>query len=76
MSKELIMHADSLQEIMQRLKCSIALMYALYETAGVSDVSEAALSGMCDLLECICRDFQAHVECAELCAESSREAMQ
>lgn len=75
MSKELIMHADRLQEIMHRLRGGIALLYALYEAAGVSGVSETAIGGMCDLLECICRDFQTDVDAAEDCAENSNEAV-
>lgn len=69
MNTELLMHVDSLQEIMERLKGGCALLQAIYDSAVVATISKDALGGMCDLLESICRDFQADIECAEHCAE-------
>lgn len=42
-----------------------ALLYLLYESAGTSTISEDAINGVCDLLEMICRDFQADIDSAE-----------
>lgn len=76
MNNELPMPRDNLDDIMNRLKGCRALLNHLYEIAGATSISEDALSGMCDLLECICRDFQADIECAERQAEENytREA--
>lgn len=74
MSKELIMSYDNLDGIMDRLKGCNALLRALYETAGATAISEHALGGMCDLLECICKDLQAGIECAEHYAENRKPA--
>lgn len=69
MSNELLVSRDNLNGIVVRLNGCRALLNALYEIAGATSISEDALSGMCDLLECICRDFQADIDCAESCAE-------
>lgn len=60
-----IMAGGILENIMSRLKGGIALLNALYENAGATEISEDALSGLRDLLECICRDFQADIDSAE-----------
>lgn len=56
---------DNLTDIMQRLIGCRALVNALYEMAGSSAVPAAAISGIYDLLDCICRDFQADIDCVE-----------
>jgi len=60
-----IMAGGNLENIMDRLNGCRAVLYALYEIAGTSAVSENALYGACDLLEMICRDFQADIDAAE-----------
>lgn len=77
MNNELLMSRGNLEDIMTRLNGCRALLGVLYENAGagISETPEAALGGMCDLLECICRDFQADIECAELQAEKEDAGM-
>lgn len=53
---------DGLEDIICRLKGCSALLHLLYESAGASAISEDAISGVCDLLESICRDFQADID--------------
>ena len=50
---------------MDRMKGRRALLYLLYESAGVSAISEDAIKGVCDLADVICRDFQADIDGAE-----------
>lgn len=65
MKYDKIMAGGNLENIMTRLNGCRALLYLLYESAGVSAVPEDAISGVCDLLEMICRDFQADIDGAE-----------
>lgn len=65
MKYDKIMSGGNLDNIMTRLNGCRALLYLLYESAGSSAISEDAISGVCDLLEMICRDFQADIEAAE-----------
>ena len=65
MKYDKIMAGDNLDNIMGRLRGCIALLSVLYGNAGTSETSEDALGGLRDLLECICRDFQADIDAAE-----------
>lgn len=65
MTHDKIMSGGNLENIMERLNGCRALLYLLYESAEVSVVSENAINGVCDLLEVICRDFQADIDAAE-----------
>lgn len=53
---------DHLDNLLDRVKGCRSLMEMLFEVAGNSNVPEAALGGMCALLETICRDFQAEMD--------------
>ena len=65
MKYDKIMAGGNLENIMTRLKGCRALLYFLYESAGARVISEDVLSGVCDLLEIIYRDFQADIDAAE-----------
>lgn len=62
------MSHDALGDIMSRLIYCGALLDTLIGAMGENGMVNA-LSGVHDLLNCICRDFQADIDCAELCAE-------
>lgn len=65
MKYDKIMAWGNLDKIMAQLNGCRALLYLLYESAGASAISEDAISGVCDLLEMICRDFQTDIDAAE-----------
>ena len=65
MKYDKIMAGGNLDNIMERLNGCRALLCALCEIAGTSRISEEALFGVTDLLEMICRDFQADIDAAE-----------
>lgn len=65
MKYDKIMAGGNLENIMDRMKGRRALLYLLYESAGVSAISEDAIKGVCDLADVICRDFQADIDGAE-----------
>ena len=65
MKYDKIMAGGNLENIMDRLNGCRALLYLLYERAGAGPISADAVSGVCDLLEMICRDFQADIDAAE-----------
>lgn len=75
MSTELLMSRDNLEDIMDRLKGCRALMEALHMVSEETVIPVATLGGMCDLLECICRDFEADIACAENQAEKEAVAV-
>ena len=60
-----VMTVGNLEDIVVRLKGCRSLVDMLCEVAGVSTIPEAALSGISDLLDVICRDFQADIDSAE-----------
>lgn len=60
-----VMSTDNLNDIIHRLSGCHALVNALYEIAGVTTISEDALSGVLDLLDGIRRDFRADIDSAE-----------
>lgn len=60
-----IVAGGSLENIMGRLNGLLALLYLLHESAEANCISEDAVGGLCDLLETICRDFQAGIDAAE-----------
>lgn len=68
MKYDKIMAGGNLENIMERLigcRALLSSLYLLYGSAGASSISKDAISGVCDLLEMICRDFQADIESAE-----------
>lgn len=65
MKYDKIMAGGNLENIMDRMKGCLALLNVLYESAGSSVISEEAIYGVRDLLEMICRDFQADIDSAE-----------
>lgn len=60
-----IMTGGNLEDILKRLNGCRALLNVLYVEAGGSVVGEDAISGVRDLLDAICRDFQSDIEGAE-----------
>lgn len=60
-----IMAVGNLEDISRRLAGCSALLCSLCETAGESRISEEAISGVEDLLDCIRRDLQADIDAAE-----------
>lgn len=60
-----VMTIGNLEDIVARLKGCRSLVDMLCQVAEVSSIPENALSGICDLLEMICRDFQADIDAAE-----------
>ena len=73
MKKELIMPAGNLEDIVGRLTYCGALLDAVICAMGDNSMVDA-LSGVHDLLNVICRDFQADIDCAEVHAEKGRMA--
>ena len=65
MKRGKIMAEGNLEDIMERLQGCLALLHLLYESVGVSAISGDAVNGVRDLLEMICRDFQADIDAAE-----------
>lgn len=65
MKYDKIMAGGNLDNIVSRLNGCRALVDTLREIVGVSTISEEALGGISDLLEMICRDFQADIDAAE-----------
>ena len=64
MKHGVIMSAGNLEDIMGRLICCSALLDALIAAMGDNRMVDP-LSGVHDLLEVICRDFQADIDLAE-----------
>ena len=60
-----IMTCGNLENILNRLAGARALVCVLAENSSTSVTSEDALNGVADLLEAICRDFQADIDAAE-----------
>ncbi len=60
-----IMTVSSLENSTERLKGVLALVCVLAENSSTSVTPEDALNGVADLLEAICRDFQADIDAAE-----------
>ena len=65
MKYDRIMAGGNLDNIMTRLNGCRALLCLLHKSAGVSAISADAINGVCDLLDTICRDFQADIDAAE-----------
>lgn len=63
--KEIEESLGNLHEIVSRLNCGCALLDAIRGSSGISVASGDTLSGISDLLECICRDFRADIEYIE-----------
>ena len=60
-----IMTVGSLEDTLGRLAGARALVCVLAEHSSTSVTPEDALNGVADLLEAICRDFQADIDAAE-----------
>lgn len=60
-----IMAGGKLENILNRLTGARALVCVLAENLNTSITAEDALNGVADLLEMICRDFEADISCAE-----------
>ena len=69
MKNGIVMDHDGLNDIMGRLICFNALLDALRLAVDEDNMIVDALASAHDLMSCICRDFQADIECAERCAE-------
>lgn len=69
MNGELIMSRENLEDIMGRLTCCRAVFDVIHKNLADGENCVDALYGACNLLECICRDLQADIDCAELQAE-------
>ncbi len=70
-----IMVTDNLEDIMSRLAGCRALLYMLHAAAEVNAISGDALGGVSDLLDNICRYFQADIEAAVDCTEKAATAL-
>lgn len=60
-----IMTVGSLENTLDRLSRARALVCVLAENSSTSVTPEDALNGVADLLEAVCRDFQADIDAAE-----------
>lgn len=60
-----IMPGGKLENILNRLTGARAMVCVLAENSSTSITPEDALNGVADLLEMICRDFEADISCAE-----------
>lgn len=69
MSKNLVMSAGNLEDIMGRLICFGSLLETIRLAMDAGDKMVDSMSSASDLLSCICRDFQADINCAEVQAE-------
>lgn len=74
MSKDLIMPASGLEDIRLRLTCFNSLLNTILKSMDDSDKMVDSMYSACDLLSCICRDFQADIECAALRMEKEEAA--
>ena len=68
MKKNLLMEQDSLDEIVGRLICFNALLETIRLAMDDDDKLVDTMSSAHDLLDCICRDFQADIDSAEFYA--------
>ncbi len=60
-----IMTVSSLENSTERLKGVLAVVYLVCGIVEVSGIPEDAVRGVADLLETVCRDFQADIDAAE-----------
>ena len=74
MKYDKIMAGGNLDNIMGRLICCNALLDALRLAMDDADPMVDALAGVHDLLEVICRDFQADIDSAEDYIETEDKA--
>lgn len=58
------MEIDAVKNTVSRMDGCIALLNSLAENAGISAISEDALMGLADLLECIRGDLEADIHAA------------
>lgn len=65
MKYDKIMAGGNLENIMSRLKGCRLLLCILTEHAECSETPSEVLQSAADLLESICRDFQADIDAAE-----------
>lgn len=71
MNKNLVMSASNLSDIMGRLICLGSLLETLRLAMDDRDRLVNSMAAANDLLECICRDFQADIDCSEYQAEKA-----
>lgn len=69
MTKNLLIPQNNLEDIMGRLICFNALLETIRLAMDDSDKLVDSMSSAHDLLSCICRDFQADIDSAEVQAE-------
>lgn len=74
MSNKVIMETDNLHDILNRMKNCSSLIYMLCEVVEYSSIPESALSGIGDLLNSICKDFDGNIGCAEDYVEKAVQA--
>ncbi len=65
MSKNLVMSASKLDDIMGCLICFGSLLETIRFAMDDDDKMVDSMSYASDLLSCICQDFQADIDCAE-----------
>lgn len=71
MSENLVMSTDNLYDIMGRLTCFGSLLETIRLAMDDDDKMVDSMSSASDLLSCICRDFQADIDCSEYQAEKA-----
>lgn len=74
MSKDIPMSIGNLEDIMGRLICFGSLLETIRLAMDDGDKIVDSMASASDLLSCICRDFQADIDSAELLAEKEASA--
>lgn len=69
-----LMAVGNLENIMNRINGCRSLVDMLMKVAGTFAIPVDALSGISDLLETICRDFQADIDCADDAVDTRKTA--
>lgn len=71
MSESITLSARNVDDIVGRLICFNALLDAIRQAMDDDDKMVDAMSSASDLLTCICRDFQADIDSADICSEGA-----
>ena len=66
MNETLPMSRKNTLDIMQRLSCFCDLLGMICQGMDDADPAMGVIYSAKDLITCICRDFQADIDCAEL----------
>lgn len=74
MSKNIVLSAGNVDDIMGRLICFGSLLETIRLAMDDGDKIVDSMGSASDLLSCICRDFQADIDLAELQAEKEGTA--